>query len=103
MSRIIDTIKNKNRVKVLRDRKNKEEVRSMRDWNLFKARLGEESKALELLLSVDGVESIKINIADKYLMKFNTAIHSEELVGYVIRQSEGKMNEFDVRKKYVEF
>lgn len=103
MSKIQEVLKNKNRVEKLRTARRKEELARIKTDSLFKARLFENVKELEMLLDSIDVGGIVVEVPDNSLGKFGAAIYSTELADYDIRQVDGIYNQFIIRKKFIEF
>jgi len=103
MSRISEVIKNKNKVEKARKARRKNEMLTLRDKSAYKAKLYDELKHIDAILEDSDVDAILITVPDKSLAQFNTAIYSEDLVGYDIQQSEESPNKFYVRRKYIAF
>lgn len=102
MSRLTDTIKNKNRVERAQHVRRKEEIASLRVNSAFKARLYDELKKVNMLLESDEVSAVMITIPDVFLAKFGEALYSEDLVEYDIQQVEGEPNKFYIKHKFIQ-
>lgn len=103
MSRISETIRNKNKVEKARKARRKNEMLSLRDKSAFKAKLYDELKHVEAILKDDSIEAVVIHIPDKFLSQFGTAIYSEDLAVYEVEQVADKTNDFYIRRKYLQF
>lgn len=103
MSRIMDVIKNKNRVEKMQRERRKEEIFTLKEVSAFKAKLYDELKYIDVLLDSKEVDSVVITVPDLYLAKFGAAIYSEDLAEYDISQVEGTSNQFYVKKKLLVF
>jgi len=103
MSRIREVLKNKNKVEKARRARRKTEMNSLRDMSAFKAKLYDELQHVELILSDKDVDAVRIEVIDKYINQFSTAIYSEDLAGYDVTQVEGKPNQFIIRRKFIYF
>ena len=101
MSRVLDVIKNKNRVEKMMKERRREELNSMKYNTAFKARLYEELNKLNILLEHEEVESIVIEIPDMFIANFGESIYSSDLAEYAIEQLDGEPNKFRVRRKYI--
>lgn len=103
MSRIIDVIKNKNRIEKESRRKRKEEMRMLQSNSEYKASLLEYLEQLNILMDNIEVESIEVEIPEKNLGKFSSAIYSDDLTEYEIAQDTKKANRFIIKKKYISY
>lgn len=103
MSRISDVIKNKNKVEKTRKARRRTEMNSLRDVSAFKAKLYDELQHIELILSDTDVDAVRIEVLERYLNQFSTAIYSEDLAGYEVTQVADKPNQFLIRRKFITF
>ncbi|MEM4385400.1 MAG: hypothetical protein QXD03_02495 [Candidatus Anstonellales archaeon] len=103
MSRLMQVIRNKNRVEKVKRRQREEELRKSREDNVYRSNLINRLSTLDVLLDDDNVEAIVIEVSDKDLTKFCASIYSSQLYDYDIQQVEGEPNKFYVRRKVVEF
>lgn len=101
MSKIAEVLKNRNRVERLKKERHNEEVRNLRLNSAFRARLHEELKTIDVLLSSDEVEYIEINVPNEFLPQFGEAIYSEDLAEYDVKQVDGEPNKFLIGHKYI--
>jgi hypothetical protein len=102
-SRTREVIKNKNKIeKTLRTRR-KNELISLRTKSIFKAKLYNELKHIEVILQDYDIDAVLITVPDRNMAMFSTAIYSEDLAGYDIQQVEGQSNQFYIRRKYIAF
>ena len=102
-SMIRQVIKNRNRVERMQRARRTEELQSLKNEAMFKAKLYDELKYIDVLLDSDEIGSIVIEVPDTYLAKFGAAIYSEDLAEYEIKQVKDTPNQFYVRKKYLIF
>ena len=103
MSRTSEVLKNKNKTEKARKARRKTEIASLRSRSAFKARLYADLKHIDVILEDSDVDAVIITVPDKSLAMFNTALYSEDLVGYNIEQSEDNPNKFYIRRKYIAF
>lgn len=103
MSRISETIRNKNKVEKARRVRRKNEILSLRDKSAFKAKLYDELKHVEAILKDGKVEAVIVHVPDKLLSQFGAAIYSEDLAAYDVEQVPDKTNDFYIRRKYLQF
>lgn len=103
MSRISETLKNKNKVEKARKARRKNEMLSLRDKSAFKAKLYDELKHVEAILNDDAVEAVVVTVPDKFISQFTTAIYTEDLAVYDVRQVPDKANMFYIKRKYLQF
>lgn len=103
MSKIIEVIKDKNRIERLRVRKHREELDKLKSNAVFRANLKSNMRKVELLLNNSEVDSIIIEVLDNYLGQFGEAIYSDDLSDYDIKQVENEPNKFYIKKKYIQF
>ena len=103
MSRTSEVLKNRNKVEKARKARRKNEIASLRSSSAFKAKLYAELKHIDIILEDDSVDAVVITVPDKSLALFNTALYSEDLVGYDVEQSNDNPNKFYIRRKYIAF
>lgn len=103
MSRISETLKNKNKIEKARKTRRKNDMLTLRDKSAFKAKLYDELKHVEAILRDDTVEAVVVTVPDKFLSQFSTAIYTEDLAVYDVKQVANKANEFYIRRKYLQF
>lgn len=103
MSRVSEVIKNKNKVEKARRIRRRNEMMALKNNSAFKAKLFDELKHVEVILSDSHVESITVQVPDNMLPQFSNAIYSEDLASYEVQQVNGEPNKFSVRKKYIDF
>lgn len=103
MSRTSDVIKNKNKVEKARRARRKSELVQLRNQSAFKAKLYDELKKVELILSDDKVSAIRIEVPDNVMGQFQTAIYGEDLAGYSVEQVKDKPNQFYIKRKFIAF
>ena len=102
-SRTRDVVKNKNKVEKALKARRKNELISLRTRSAFKAKLYAELKHIEVILQDMDVEAVMINVPDKAMSMFSTAIYSEDLASYDVAQVEGESNKFLIRRKFISF
>ena len=103
MSRISETLRNKSKIEKARKLRRKNEMANLRDKSAYKAKLYDELKHIDAMFEDNDIEAVIITVDDKMLSQFNTAIYSEDLVGYDVRQDSKVPNKFYMRRKYVAF
>jgi membrane protease subunit (stomatin/prohibitin family) len=103
MSRTSEVIKNKNRVEKLRRARHRNEILSLRARSLFKAKMYDELKHVEVILNDEDVDAVVVDVPDKFISQFTSAIYSEDLAGYDITQVENESNKFYIRRKFITF
>ena len=103
MSRISETLRNKHKIETARKIRRKNELANLRSTSAYKAKLYDELKHIDTMLEDDDIEAVIITIDDKMLAQFNTALYSEDLVGYDVKQDSRIPNKFYIRRKYVAF
>lgn len=103
MSRIGEVLKNKNRVERANKARRKDELTKLRTRAAFNARLQEELSIVNLMLSDSDVDCVVIEVPEKYIALFSSAIYSEELADYSIAQHGDEPNQFEIRPKMLSF
>ena len=103
MSQIMDVIKNKNKVEKARRARRKDEMAILRSKSAFKAKLHSELQHIDLILDDPNVKSITITVPDRALSDFTSALYSNDLSGYDIKQVPDTANQFYIEKKYIAF
>ncbi len=103
MSKIIEVIKNKNRVERVRKARRKEELANMRLNSVFRAKLKDEFRKIGAILEIGDVESVIIEVKDEFIGRFGGAIYTVDLAEFDIEQVEGEANQFYIRRKFITF
>ena len=103
MSRTSEVIKNKNKVEKARKARRKNEMLTLRQKSAFKAKLHDELKHIEVILSSEDVNAVVLTIPERSMSEFNSAIYSEDLSSYIVEQVEGHPNMFYIRRKFIVF
>lgn len=103
MSRIGDVLKNKNRVERANKARRKDELTKLRTRAAFNARLQEELALVSLMLADTDVECVVVEVPDKYMALFSSAIYSEELADFSVAQHGDEPNQFELRPKMLSF
>lgn len=101
MSKTIQVLKNKNKREKQARNTRTQELRSMQLDSEYRAKLYNVMSDIEVLLSDDEVERVRITIPEEHLSKFMKAIYGEEMALYEIIQV--KENVFDIGRKIVNF
>lgn len=101
MSRLGDVIKSKNRLAKTAKRRRQEEISNMRTLSMYKVRLINDLKIVQMMFDDDDVDSVKIKIPKSKLSYFLKVIYSEELGEYTISQLDE--NTFEVSRREVNF
>lgn len=103
MSKIADVLRNKNRVERAREAKRRERLADMRLDALFKAKLRDEFRNIEILLDSEEVDAVIVRVPEEHIARFGASIYSEDLAEYDIQQVDGAADEFYIRKRFLEF
>lgn len=103
MSRILEVIKQKNRIEKENRRKRKEEIGKLKVLSEYKASLIEYLEQFGVVLDNEEVDSIEIEIDEKKLALFSSLIYSDDLSEYEIAQDNKKANRFIIKKKYIQY
>ena len=103
MSRVLSVLRNKNRVEKLMKEMQRDELAEIKSEGTFKMQLLKEIGKLELLLNDEDVDEIILEVPDNSIVKFSSAIYSDELSNYNIRQVEGQYNKFIVSRKMLDY
>ena len=101
MSRIVEVIKNKNKIERSHKARRKEELTRIRGKAAYKAAINDELRYIDTLLMCNGVNGVIIKVSEKQLARFSEAIYSEVLSGYDIEQVSGEPDKFIVRLKTI--
>lgn len=101
LARTRGVLQNKSKIERQLRARRKSEMLSLRAESEFKARLHDELKHIEVILEDDDVEAVEINVPDKYLSQFSTAIYSDDLASYDVSQSQREANKFLIKRKYI--
>ena len=103
MSRIVEVIRNKNRVERNKKIRQRQEMESMKSEALFRARIHDEFNRIGVLLDSDEIDSVIIEVGGKNIGKFGGAIYSTDLTEFDIEQVHNEPNKFIIRKKFITF
>lgn len=101
MSRILSVLKNKNSIEKRDKQRRREELNNLRTEAAFRARLHDDMKIIDLILSDEAVDHVIIEVPKASTTKFMRAIYGEEMAQYNIIQ----LNEqrFEIGRKMVNF
>lgn len=103
LSRTRDVIKNKNKIeRAIRERR-KNEITNIRTKSMFKAKMYEELRHIEVILQDDDVDAVEISVPDRFLAQFSEAVYSEELASYTVTQVDGESKKFLIQRKFIAF
>lgn len=94
-------LRNRNRAEKLEKRKREEELDRIKNETKYMAKLNEEMKLIDLVLSDSSVDKIRISIPEKYITMFTRSIYREEMSQYSIIQVD-EMS-FDIGRRLVNF
>lgn len=103
MSRLVEVLKNKNKVEKAGRVRRKNEITRLRAQTAFKARLYDELRHIDIILEDKDVEAVIITVPDEMQAYFSEALYSDDLVGYKLEQLAGASNKFRVEKKFISF
>lgn len=103
LKRTKDVIRKKNRLQKSIRIRHRNELLNLRNTSIFKAKLYEGLKSLEIILQDPDIESVIISVPDKFIAQFSTAIYSEDLASYEVTQVENETNKFYIKRKYISF
>lgn len=81
----------------------KNEINTLKKKSVYRARLFDELKHVEVILQDPDVDAVKITVNDRMLSQFNSSIFTEDLASYEVQQVEGDANSFYIRRKFVAF
>lgn len=100
MSQISRVLKNKNRIeKENRARRNKE-INDMRELSIYRSRLSEDIKMIELLLEDEEVDSVVVNLGtERILYMFQRFMYLEEFSEYVVQQVD--KNKYSISRRVI--
>lgn len=101
MSRIIETLKNKNLIEKAQKQRRREELQKIQNSSSYKAALSNGLKQIGVLLDNKEIEGVIIEVPEKMLPQFSEAIYSEELAEYDVMQIPGKANLFSIKYKLI--
>jgi hypothetical protein len=100
-SRTAEVIRQKNKSEHDRKVRRKNELAKLKATSAFRARFHEELKKLEIILQDSNVESVVIDVPEKFMSQFESIIYSEDLVGYSVIQKDNENNKFYIRRKFI--
>lgn len=103
MSRLTQVIADKNKIEKLRKTKRKDEIARLRSQTAFKAKLYDELKHVDAMLEDENIDAVIIAVPDTMQTAFTSALYSEDLINYDIRQVDGSAGKFYIRKKFITF
>lgn len=100
MSEILRVLKNKNKLEKENSRRRSKEIRDMRDLAMYRNRLAEDIKMIELLLEDDDVESVVIKLGtERLLSMFQRFMYLEEFSEYVVQQVD--KDKYNISRKVI--
>lgn len=101
MSRVINVLKNRNRLEKLEKERSKTEMENMRLDTAYRAKLIEVMDAIQMILDIEGVKSVVINIPEVHISRFMKTLYLEEMSQYNIKQ----LNElqYEISNKVINF
>lgn len=101
MSRIIETLKNKNKVERMEKQRRDNELNRLKIETAYTAKLNDELKILNAIFSNADVDRVVIEIPKEVITMFTRSIYREEMTQYNIVQVEE--NRFEIGRKIVNF
>ena len=78
------------------------ELLALKNRSAFKAKLYDELKKVEVILSDPSVNALVVTVPSRALAEFTASIYSEDLAGYDVQQVDGKPDMFYIRRKFIE-
>ena len=101
MSRISSVLKNKNKVERLEKQRRENELTRLKLETAYTAKLNEELRVLDTILTDTEVDKVIIEIPKDLLTMFTRAIYREEMTQYNIIQT-GEYT-FEIGRKIINF
>ncbi len=101
MSEILSVLKNKNNIEKKERKSREEKVRSLRAEVMFRAKLYEDMKLIDIILTDEEVSEVIIEVPIKYNTQFMKAIFMEEMAAFDISQVDGLL--YKVKRKIINF
>lgn len=102
-SRTASVIQNRNRAEKARRKLREEEMQILNGQTAFKARLADDLKDIDFILSDPNIASVIVQVQDEKLPEFARSIHTEDLADYDVQQYENQPNMFKISKKLITF
>lgn len=97
----MSVLKNKNRVGKENKRRRADELQKLKSEAVYRAKLSEDIKIIQMMLEDEDVDGIVISIPQQHKSKFLKAMYHEEMQEFSIRQIDG--DRFRIERKLINF
>lgn len=101
--RTASVIQNRNRAEKKRKKLREDEMQILNGQTAFKARLADDLKDINFILSDPKISSVIIQVPEDKLIEFQRSIHTEDLADYDVQQYENQADMFKISKKLITF
>lgn len=101
MSKIMTVIRNKNKIERVEKQRRREELNNLRSEAIYRARLHEDLKLIDAILSDEEVDKVIVEIPQQYMAKFLRAIYGEDMAEYSIEQLDSQT--FAIGRRIINF
>lgn len=101
--RTASVIQNRNRAEKKRKKLREDEMQILNSQTAFKARLADDLKDINFILSDPKISSVVIQVPEDKLIEFQRSIHTEDLADYDVQQYENQPDMFKISKKLITF
>ena len=102
-NRTKSVISTKNKFEKAVKSRRRNEINTLKSKSIFKAKLYDELKHIEVLLNDPNITAVQVTVPEKSLAMFSTAIYSADLASYEVIQVEGETNQFIIKNRAVDF
>lgn len=102
-NRTASVIQNRNRAEKKRKKLREDEMQILNSQTAFKARLADDLKDINFILSDPKISSVVIQVPEDKLIEFQRSIHTEDLADYDVQQYENQPDMFKISKKLITF
>ena len=80
-----------------------DEMQILNSQTAFKARLADDLKDIDFILSDPKISSVIVQVPDDKIAEFARSIHTEDLADYDVQQYENQADMFKISKKLITF
>lgn len=101
--RTASVIKNRNKAERARSKFREDEMQILNSQAIFKARLADDLKDVDIVLSDPDIKSVIVEVPDDRIAEFVRCIYTEDLADYVVQQYGNEPNKFSISKKIIIF
>lgn len=102
-NRTAQVIQNRNKAEKKRKKLREDEMQILNSQTAFKARLADDLKDIDFILSDPKISSVIVQVPDDKIAEFARSIYTEDLADYDVQQYENQADMFKISKKLITF